>query len=119
VIERNRGYISRTVDPDPVREERVDREVTLAKDARVINTFLITYLLRCWLLFFISISTFIIIISFPSFLLLFLLPISGSRIEGEVNTLSVNFESGRSFITFALFSLTIIHQENVKLLKLA
>jgi hypothetical protein len=29
------------VDSDPVREERVDREVTLAKDARVINTFVI------------------------------------------------------------------------------
>jgi hypothetical protein len=31
------------VNPDPVREERVktDCEVTLAKDARVINTFLI------------------------------------------------------------------------------
>ena len=27
-------------DPDPVREEMVDREATLAKDARVINTFL-------------------------------------------------------------------------------
>ena len=30
-----------TPDPDPVREESVDREATLAKDARVINTFLI------------------------------------------------------------------------------
>jgi hypothetical protein len=29
------------VDPDPVREESVDREATLAKEARVINTFLI------------------------------------------------------------------------------
>ena len=29
------------VDPDPVREERVDLEATLAKDARIINTFLI------------------------------------------------------------------------------
>jgi len=28
------------VDPDPVREEMVDREATLAKDVRVINTFL-------------------------------------------------------------------------------
>jgi hypothetical protein len=45
-------------DPGPAREG-VNREVTLAKDARVINTFLIV----CRWLLFISIST---IISSPS-----------------------------------------------------
>jgi hypothetical protein len=41
--EEDRDLVALTpeIDPDPVREERVDREETLAKDARVINTFLI------------------------------------------------------------------------------